>query len=834
MTNFHKTWYNFVREDKEVSPKPTLTENTDIYGKIDEKLLRELTEDEVDHIEDVLSSIDPDEMPFNNLFQGNMRLILPFNTLDMDTDIGRFIKFWDNLYQGYDEERQETIGWKWEPDFSTGKATRSRPLYKTSRDFKNADKEYTAKKTDALARDLTGGVIPDEWTKVDTPKRSPETMKIGKILNKIANLIAKYREYQKPRGEKLSSEEQTAANRLYNALYNLTGNTTKVDRIIANPEQVQNFARWWELTGAGLFKGDKNAGKNNNYSIIVTRSPIDVLRMADFDNIQSCHSPPSRGGQAEYYKCAVAEAQGHGAIAYIVKTEDLFNEYDGKTLEEIQNDEDFQTEEVFWDKERSEGRITPLSRVRLRQMRYWDKTANPEDKPPGMSKWEWTQASTPGTDLAVPEARVYGQKFEDFRKTMVRWASENQEEQLKNAPRKDGKVNLDRFVKYGGSYEDNTSGTLVMDLFPPDTEAEGRIEQNTKTEDELDANILGGMRDRWIQECDDMTTSYNNRMQACEVGYEIEDDGGGLYIEVKATMYIKWDEDEWEKWPNAQDVSYLLMDAKEYGWFQWMNPDYPSSFQKIGKVWVGADQVGFFFAIEPNENTWDHGHVANDPTVYEEWCQTIDRLDDGYDQIKAIISKVAKQHGWMKGGKFLNFAQEVHNGDIQSYEWEMEADGDYDETHEITAAAKIQIPWSEVVFNFGENVDRAQMLKILESRELRLAFRKDILTDIMKENDVPYWLQVGGRGFITDGEEGEWEMEYWPYFLLTEDDPEEMIEVFKDLVEGDTDDEDHLRDSLIISIQEVMKENQIQENISRYSSKDDKFFVKRWKANFKR
>ena len=45
--------------------------------------------------------------------------------------------------------------------------------------------------------------------------------------------------------------------------------------------------------------------------------------MSDFEDITSCHSPPSRGGGDSYYKCAVAEAHGHGAVAYVAKTENI-------------------------------------------------------------------------------------------------------------------------------------------------------------------------------------------------------------------------------------------------------------------------------------------------------------------------------------------------------------------------------------------------------------------------------------------------------------------------------------------------------------------------------
>jgi len=59
-------------------------------------------------------------------------------------------------------------------------------------------------------------------------------------------------------------------------------------------------------------------GETKDYSILLSRHPIDVLRMSDIDDIKSCHS--EAGG---YFQCAVAEAKGHGPIAYLVETDQL-------------------------------------------------------------------------------------------------------------------------------------------------------------------------------------------------------------------------------------------------------------------------------------------------------------------------------------------------------------------------------------------------------------------------------------------------------------------------------------------------------------------------------
>ena len=54
----------------------------------------------------------------------------------------------------------------------------------------------------------------------------------------------------------------------------------------------QYFQYWKE--NAGYIKKEINNIDNDKFSIIITRHPIDVLRMSDFDEITSCHSPASR------------------------------------------------------------------------------------------------------------------------------------------------------------------------------------------------------------------------------------------------------------------------------------------------------------------------------------------------------------------------------------------------------------------------------------------------------------------------------------------------------------------------------------------------------------
>ena len=73
--------------------------------------------------------------------------------------------------------------------------------------------------------------------------------------------------------------------------------------------------------------------------------------MSDFDQISSCHSPPSRPSPSgnSYYKCAVAEAAGHGAVAYVVSMTSLLAAAGAETLQEAENN--IQEGELFADED---------------------------------------------------------------------------------------------------------------------------------------------------------------------------------------------------------------------------------------------------------------------------------------------------------------------------------------------------------------------------------------------------------------------------------------------------------------------------------------------------
>lgn len=100
---------------------------------------------------------------------------------------------------------------------------------------------------------------------------------------------------------------------------------------------------WNEIEG--LFSGDEI-----DYTVIISRHPVDVLRMSDIGSIRSCHSEGS-----SHFQCAMAEAKGHGPIAYLVPTT-MYDMLMGGLYEE-------ERESFSYDRETSESKLLKAAAV---------------------------------------------------------------------------------------------------------------------------------------------------------------------------------------------------------------------------------------------------------------------------------------------------------------------------------------------------------------------------------------------------------------------------------------------------------------------------------------
>ena len=684
--------------DEQILAKTSaILENLDLKWpkneEINEKVLREVTEDEMRVLEDVLDDLDTANLPLDDLFGGKMRTIIPFPTMDTESELGKFAKFFRD--QDYEVE------------WDKGMVYAEREIKKDVVDFLNFGRnEPSEKKTKKIQ------------------------MKIGKLFPKIAQTASKLDElFQiiKKKGEgkawwnnatspgqvvrnvvmdQLSDEQQKSWNRLMNQMYDYIPAPgifpPKWDETV---EYLSKMSKYWQQN-AGYIKDEINNIDNDKYSIIITRHPIDVLRMSDFDNITSCHSPSSRtSAYQSYYKCAVAEAQGHGAVAYVVETEDLLAATNTGNIDSAE--QEIQEGEIFADDKRPfVGDIEPISRARIRHVRYYD------------TDFSQVNRYDDGIDVGMPETRIYGAGIPGILDTVTDWARKNQEEVIQNMPKQDGMIDLNRFMIFGGSYEDtaNEAGRLALmrRLLGPDVEVEGYMKQNTDTEDNLDADLIGDIVQQYENYCSGRTDYWNNHMAACEVEYNIEDDGdGGVYISAGANIKIEWEASDWKSLPNAINNAVIYSaDVINDIYGDLLKSDGPYLQRKRNRR--GEDLIVWHCDVEPEHPELGGRFLALDEE-YEEFCAAVDLIiDEKRDAFKEILTNYFAREGFIQGGEYINFAIEVENGEVSSYEWDVETDGDYEDSYETYASYSFDYELE----NFKENHPGGSIGKFLRGKNV--------------------------------------------------------------------------------------------------------------------
>ena len=99
---------------------------------------------------------------------------------------------------------------------------------------------------------------------------------------------------------------------------------------------------------------------------------LECLTLTVFSHATRHHREAKSLSDGSFYQCAVAEAHGHGPVAYLVRNEDLDNVIDERELDKgdyqglLDRYEELE-EEFFYDDNREVGDITPINRLRLRK-----------------------------------------------------------------------------------------------------------------------------------------------------------------------------------------------------------------------------------------------------------------------------------------------------------------------------------------------------------------------------------------------------------------------------------------------------------------------------------
>ena len=678
-----ENWRNHLSEDKQHT-----------------QVLREVTEDELGHIQSALEEMEPTDLAFNHLFGDKMRRIIDFDTVDKSTGLGKLVSIWPDGDDTFSYGDYGDNAFKWVPDFSTGTVSRLSPS-----DYRRK----AGMEKDAVRDPFGAGIFGAALTspEKEKPKKEDirrEAMKIGKFLSKGERIAAKHEALDKQledaqteyednirlgRRER-DTETREAMNNLQDQQRTVRGelfrfmshdaSASSYDESPLKPESWQQLAKFWQQN-ADFLKKNPEGANSDTYKIILSRHPIDILRMSDFRQITSCHKPPSHpkyeGPNENYYHCAVAEAHGQGAMAYVVQKDTLFSETGTKTIEEAEKAIN-EAEEVFYDERRPASweeqgpnsiGIIPNSRVRLRKLTYHQ----PE---------EWKDAfnlkdgAGEGTQFALPENVVYGARISGLLEKVRSWASESQAEQIENFPKdKEGKILFNRFIKSGGTYQDNTPTELMRQMFP-----EEKLQGNAIVDDSIEQGLdldLGGYDTGAIQrEINRISEKHTGGKLIINGEIEEDDYDEDVYrITSNAFMVIKWPESEFISLQH--NFGDLVLDDLVDLELDWVHKNGRAQFNREGDemvMWIPMSTDGILRGAVDEEGIYDI-------ESYEPFAKRAKSIaNEFYDYVKSQANRFGRREGLMQGGVFTRWGWEIINDNVDYYDWEASAEegGDVD------------------------------------------------------------------------------------------------------------------------------------------------------------
>lgn len=467
-------------------------------------VLNEISQLDYEKIKNWMANAPDEAYSFNNLFNGKKRVAIPLAVEPAEGPISKIILLFKDA--------------GWDIDFKTSTVSK--------------EEEITIPKG------------PRAGEKVKKVKK----VRIGKALSTLLNLLKKA--YSRAEG---AHEEITKARAMLNKMF------PKVWKDFY-PPNVEELISFWNSKSEFYRKNPDAAFAKSPYVTILSRHPVDVVRMSDMNDIRSCHS--RTGG---YFQCAVAESRGHGPIAFLVKKKDFENYFNvdlGKTnVEDV--DLDSGSEEIFEDRDRRIPGLQPVGRVRLR------KFGNKE-----------------GTKfIAVPERRTYApyglNAPREFLEAVTKWALESQKETIGD-PEKLAKDFEEGWARWGGSYEDTDDGTVLArmleDVLDGDTVDDllelGNLEDQRLEDEEA---IQREFSETIADQLEEIQDEVNNQTKYAMVNYEFMDfEETNFYYDAYISLNLyelfglpkdEISEKSLESWSEREDeVNEIIFDVfEDYG-----------------------------------------------------------------------------------------------------------------------------------------------------------------------------------------------------------------------------------------------------------------------------
>jgi len=388
---------------------------------------------------------------------------------------------------------------------------------------------------------------------------------------------------------------------------------TSIAKKLVKAKAPQNLINWVSQL-FNLAPDKRKKIVNPETEIVISRHPVDVLRMGDVAGVgKSCHSP-----DGSYFNCAITDAKTGNMVAYLIEKGDADTEQSkwmkprnrswGK-IEPEKDDElgtdnwspeanlyNFEKGELFSDKARGvKGPAKAIARLRIRRFE-------------GKVKGKLVQ-------LAVPEARVYPDYIESFHQAVLKWAQNTQKDIL-DQPVED----LHDFNLVGGEYLDTDAGELLRLLFGKDVE-----------------EIMGsGSKDLAIriqqQEMKDIADEFSSAFKHVKFDWELKNAGNHerhFRITIILPIAINFSEEEFRKIRLSRDQ---ILEELKREFPMWLNANTSDG----SELKFGINRVN---RISVEQNVIGLARFDNiyEPQEFREFLEGFKILDKQYDRLRQFI-----------------------------------------------------------------------------------------------------------------------------------------------------------------------------------------------------
>ncbi len=599
------------------------------------KQLNEATDEEIGYLNDLLE-VPLSALPFHDIFGNRYRILSSFKSDDPDNPLYIFERF------------LEFTGWKFNPN-DMGEVVKSVNT-KFISDPEKGVQQRTKEEKLSLVKWINEfskylDKLPDttqSWKKIS--KDMQEYIQIKAANNEVVNFndknyINMFRKRLSLRKSIAKFMPADAEDRFFQGIvriedysyFNLQYAKQQADLqqqwLMGNVKDSGTKVKNYEFFAGKNLDEYKSSLGEDEY-VVFSRHPIDVFRMSDHQGLQSCHTLPSSREKLkaspsepiwdQYNICAMAEAHANGMIVYALNPDEFEEPPTQELLDQYENGE------LFSDDERGIDGLKPVSRIRVKNVAFLE------------DKGDYSKIKT---RVAVPDQKVYGDAIPGFKRHVRKVLAKAQKSKIEDIANSfQGNIDLRRFLRVGGSYEDNSMNSMLPEFFgevleSSDIEYEQTVQYSNDLEQSLKDEYQGMNIDAAKAILQGLVDEYNG-------GYvnfgnlDVEEDwnGDGFFMSGEVRIIYQYDE-EIEHVADSDDVRELMEEAVDYAseevfyddnWFR----DYSVMFERF---WGGYRNV-----MVISFNITNYSHEDNPEYMYavpDTWLYALENIKDSISSV---------------------------------------------------------------------------------------------------------------------------------------------------------------------------------------------------------